>query len=74
VLWPDLEAREDVHNATTAVATEFNGACSECEECVIFAATNVVTWVEVSSTLTNDDFTSVDSLSTKTLHAKTLSI
>jgi hypothetical protein len=69
-----LETWEDVDDATTAVATEFNSASCECEESVIFAATNVVTWVEVSATLANDDFACINNLTTEALYAKTLCI
>jgi hypothetical protein len=65
---PDLEARHDVYNAATAVATKFDGASGKRKQGVILAATYVVTWVEVGATLANQDFTGVHKLATKALN------
>jgi hypothetical protein len=70
----DLSNRNDVDDATTASNTELHGACSECEECVIAAAANVITGVEVRSALAHDDFTGVHQLSAKSLHTESLRI
>jgi hypothetical protein len=70
----DLSNRNDVDNATTASNTELHGACSQCEECVIATAANMVTRVEVRSTLAHDDFTGIHQLPTKTLHTESLRI
>src|SRR5690606_33883941 len=40
------------------------------EDCVVFADTNVTTRMELCSTLTNDDVTSLHHLTTETLDAK----
>jgi hypothetical protein len=69
-----LETWEDVDNTTTAVDAEFNGASCECEQGVILAATDIVTWVEVRAALANNDFACVDQLATETLHTKALGI
>jgi hypothetical protein len=62
-------SRNDVDDSAAALDTEFNGACRKSEQSVVLAATNVYTRVEVSATLTNDDFTSVYNLTCITLNA-----
>jgi len=59
----------DVDNATATLGTKGNYAGSKREQSVVFAFANVCAGVEVSSTLTNDDFTSVYDLTCVTLYA-----
>jgi hypothetical protein len=69
---PKLNCRDYIHYATTASATELNRTCCECEESVILTATNICTWVEVSSTLANKNLACINNLSAKALDAEVL--
>jgi hypothetical protein len=62
-------SRNDVYDSTSAFGAELNSACRKGKQSVVLAATNVNTRVEVSSTLTNDDFTGIYNLACVTLHA-----
>jgi hypothetical protein len=52
-------SRNDVDNSTAAFDAEFNGTSRKSEQGVVLTAANVYARVEVGSTLTHDDFTSV---------------
>jgi hypothetical protein len=69
---PKLSDRNHIHYTTTASATEFNCACSECKQSVILTASNVLAWVKMCTALANQDLASVYFLSTETLDAKVL--
>jgi hypothetical protein len=69
-----LGCLNDVDNATATLGAKGNNAGSKCEQSVVFALANVCAGVEVSSTLTNDDFTSVYNLTCVTLYAKALCV
>jgi hypothetical protein len=63
---------DDVDNATTTTSAELHSACCQSEQGVVATAAYVGAWMEMSSTLTDQDLASIDKLSTKTLYAKTL--
>jgi hypothetical protein len=63
-----------VDDATAAVGTEFDGAWCQGEERVVLATADIVARVEVSATLTHDDLTGVNLLTTETLYAQALCI
>jgi hypothetical protein len=69
---PKLSYRNHIHYTTSASATEFNCACSECKQSVILTATYVLAWVKMCSALTDQDLASIYFLSTKALDAKVL--
>jgi len=62
-------SRYDVHYSSATLDAEFNGTSRKSEQSVVLAAANVNSGVEVGSTLTNNNFTSVYNLTGKTLNA-----
>jgi hypothetical protein len=58
----NLSRNNNVDYATSAFFTELNRTCRKSEQGVVLATAYVTTWVEVSSTLTDDDFTCVNFL------------
>ena len=71
---PGALVDEDVHNAASAVRTEFNGAGRKCEQRVVFAAADIGARVEVRSALADDDLAGADNLTAETLDAQTLRV
>jgi hypothetical protein len=61
-------SRNDVYDSASAFGAELNSACRKSKQSVVLAATDVYAGVEVSSTLTHDDFTGVYNLACVTLH------
>jgi hypothetical protein len=55
----NLSRNNNVDYATSALLTELNCTCRKSKQGVVFTAAYVATWVEVSSTLTNNDFSCV---------------
>jgi hypothetical protein len=70
----ELGDGDHIYNATTASATEFDCACSHCEESVILATSDVCAWVEVGATLTDEDLAVLDYLSAEALNSEVLRI
>jgi hypothetical protein len=70
----ELGDRDHIYNATTASATEFDCACSHCEESVILTPSNVCTWMEMRAALAYEDLTILDYLSAESLNSKVLRI
>jgi hypothetical protein len=64
-----LGCLNDVDNATATLGAKGNYASGKSEQSVVFTLANVCARVEVGSTLTNDDFTSVYDLTCVTLYA-----
>ena len=67
-------ARDDVDDATTALATELDGATDEGEQGVVTAAADAAARVEVRAALADDDLTGVDDLAAEALHAQPLRV
>jgi len=65
---------DNIDDATTTTGTELNCTRGQGEERVVLAAADIVTGVEVSATLTNDDLAGVHLLTTEALHTETLGI
>jgi hypothetical protein len=65
----DLCSLDDVYYSAATLGSEFNGTGSESKQSVILALTNVLSRVEVSSTLANNDFSCVNFLACVTLYA-----
>jgi len=63
-----------VDDATTTAGTELDRTWSQSEQRVVLAAADVVTWVEVCATLTNNDLAGVYQLSAEALHTEALGI
>jgi hypothetical protein len=59
---------------SSSFGTELNCTGGQCEQSVIFSNPNILTRVEVSTTLTNQDLTCVYSLSVVALNAKALRV
>jgi len=66
---PKLGSSNNVHHAATTTGAELDCTSSQGEQGVILATTYAGAWVEVGATLTNDDFASLDFLTTKALYA-----
>jgi len=64
----------NIDDATTTTGTELNRTRSQSEQRVVPAATDVVTRVEVCTTLANDDLAGVYQLSAEALHTEALGI
>jgi hypothetical protein len=62
----------DIDDAATASHTKVHGARGECEKSVIATTAHIRTWVEVGTTLTNDDFAGINQLATETLDSESL--
>ena len=60
------------HVDAATFAVESYLAVNECEECVIFAATDTHTGMHFGATLTNDDIAGNDSLTSELFHAEAL--
>jgi hypothetical protein len=74
-VWCGLE--RGIHNGDDFASTfraELDLTRGKSEECVIVSATDVGTGVEVGSTLANEDFASLDDLTTEALHTEVLSV
>jgi hypothetical protein len=69
-----LSARDDVHDAPAAVLAEFDGARRKREQCVVAAAANIASGMEMCTALTNQNLARVHNLPPKALHAKALGI
>jgi hypothetical protein len=69
-----LFSSKNIDNAASAGGAEFDDTLSQCKQGVILAATDVLTGVEVCSTLANNDLACIDFLATKALHAQALGI
>jgi len=65
----ELHSKNNVDDSATAGSAELNNSWGQCEQGVVLAASNIISWVKVGSTLANNDFACVDFLATETLHA-----
>jgi hypothetical protein len=63
-----------IHYATTASTTEFDGTCSQSEEGVVFATTDVGAGVEMGTTLANQDLATVHYLTAEALNSQILRV
>ena len=52
--------------------SEYHDTVHQCEQCVILAHTNILTWVVYGTTLTNQDVTSFSELTTENLNTESL--
>lgn len=66
--------RNDVDDTTSALYAEADGTSFQSEQGVVAATANVLTWVELGATLTDDDLTSVDFLAAESLNAEALGL
>lgn len=59
-------------NLAASALRELNGAFAQSEQRIVLTTANILTRMEVSTTLTDDDVASDNMLATVALHAKTL--
>jgi hypothetical protein len=71
-LW--LRSRDDVDDFAATCVTEFDSSCCESEERVILTDTDILSWVELGATLTDEDLAAVDYLTTESLDPEILRV
>jgi hypothetical protein len=71
-MYGELRSKDNVDNSAATGSSELNDALAQREQGVVLAASHVAAGVKVGSTLADNYFSSVDFLSTETLHAEAL--
>jgi hypothetical protein len=71
---PALLRRDDVDDLAATLRTKLHCTSSECEQGVVASTTDVDAGVEVSATLTNEDFARENFLAAEALYAETLCV
>ena len=69
-----LFSRNNVDQTTSTLDAELNRTCSESEQGIVAAATNVLTRVELGAALTHDDLAGLNLLTTEALDTETLGL